>query len=86
MIVKQTHSHAAWSACAQAHGKVTPAGLAPQGRMSKSPFRRFPVTVTQLPVTRCEIRRRTPWRTGPAASVRSSGISSSDGTPDRFPP
>jgi hypothetical protein len=27
--------------------------------MSKSPSRRFPVTVTQLPVTRCEICRRT---------------------------
>jgi hypothetical protein len=27
--------------------------------MSKSPSRRFPVTVTQLPVTRCEICHRT---------------------------
>ena len=27
--------------------------------MSKSPSRRFPVTVTQLPVTGCEICRRT---------------------------
>jgi hypothetical protein len=27
--------------------------------MSKSPFRRFPVTVTQLPVTRCQICHRT---------------------------
>jgi hypothetical protein len=27
--------------------------------MSKSPSRRFPVTVTQLPVTRCEICRCT---------------------------
>ena len=27
--------------------------------MSKSPSRRFPVTVTQLPVTRCQICRRT---------------------------
>ena len=27
--------------------------------MSKSPSRRFPVTVTQLPVTRCEICQRT---------------------------
>ena len=26
--------------------------------MSKSPSRRFPVTVTQLPVTRCEICHR----------------------------
>jgi hypothetical protein len=28
-------------------------------KMSKSPSRRFPVTVTQLPVTRCEVCRRT---------------------------
>ena len=27
--------------------------------MSKSPFRRFPVTVTKLPVTRCQICHRT---------------------------
>jgi hypothetical protein len=27
--------------------------------MSKSPSRRFPVTVTQLPVTRCQIFNRT---------------------------
>ena len=27
--------------------------------MSKSPSRRFPVTVTQLPVTRCQICHRT---------------------------
>ena len=27
--------------------------------MSKSPSRRFPVTVTHLPVTRCEICHRT---------------------------
>ena len=27
--------------------------------MSKAPSRRFPVTVTQLPVTRCEICYRT---------------------------
>lgn len=29
------------------------------GQMSKSPSRRFPVTVTQLPVTRCQICHRT---------------------------
>jgi len=29
------------------------------GAMSKSSSRRFPVTVTQLPVTRCQICRRT---------------------------
>jgi integrase len=33
-------------------------GYRPQ-QMSKSPSRPFPVTVTQLPVTRCEICRRT---------------------------
>jgi len=27
--------------------------------MSKSPSRRFPVTVTQLPVTRCQVCHRT---------------------------
>jgi hypothetical protein len=27
--------------------------------MSKSPSRRFPVTVTHLPVTRCQLCRRT---------------------------
>jgi len=27
--------------------------------MSKSPSRRFPVTVTQLPVTRCQLCQRT---------------------------
>jgi hypothetical protein len=27
--------------------------------MSKSPSRRFPVTVTQLPVTRCQICQKT---------------------------
>jgi hypothetical protein len=27
--------------------------------MSKSPSRRFPVTITHLPVTRCQLRHRT---------------------------
>ena len=44
---------------AQAQGKITPARLASWRQMSKSPSRRFPVTVTQLPVTRCEICQRT---------------------------
>jgi len=43
---------------AQAQGKITPAGLASWKQMSKSPSRRFPVTVTHLPVTRCQICHR----------------------------
>jgi hypothetical protein len=38
---------------------ITPAGLASWRQMSKSSSRRFPVTVTQLPVTRCQICHRT---------------------------
>jgi hypothetical protein len=38
--------------------------------MSKSPSRRFPVTVTQLPVTRCQICHRTvAYRPGNLAGV-----------------
>ncbi|MFY9929585.1 MAG: hypothetical protein WAK82_16390 [Streptosporangiaceae bacterium] len=38
--------------------------------MSKSSSRRFPVTVTQLPVTRCEICQRTvPYRPGTLSEV-----------------
>jgi hypothetical protein len=44
---------------AQAQGKITPAGLASWSHMSKPSSRRFPVTVTQLPVTRCQICQRT---------------------------
>ncbi len=40
-------------------GKVTPAGLASWEAMSTSRSRRFPVTVTHLPVTRCQICDRT---------------------------
>jgi hypothetical protein len=40
-------------------GKVTMDGLASWKVMSKPPSRRFPVTVTHLPVTRCQICRRT---------------------------
>jgi hypothetical protein len=40
-------------------GKVTPAGLASSKLMSTSRSRRFPVTVTHLPVTRCQICDRT---------------------------
>jgi hypothetical protein len=39
-------------------------------RVSKSPSRRFPVTVTQLPVTRCEICHRTvAYRLGSLSEV-----------------
>jgi len=38
---------------------ISPAGLASWRQMNESPSRRFPVTVTQLPVTRCEICHRT---------------------------
>jgi len=44
---------------ARVPGQITPAHLASWGQMSKSPSRRFPVTVTQLPVTRCQICHRT---------------------------
>ncbi len=55
---------------AQAQGKITPAGLASWRQMSKSPSRRFPVTVTQLPVTRCEICHRTvAYRPGTLSEV-----------------
>jgi len=38
--------------------------------MSKSPSRRFPVTVTQLPVTRCQICQRTvAYRPGSLSEV-----------------
>ena len=38
--------------------------------MSKSPSRHFPVTVTQLPVTRCEICHRTvAYRAGSLSEV-----------------
>jgi len=43
----------------KAQVKITPAGLASWRQMNKSSSRRFPVTVTQLPVTRCEICHRT---------------------------
>ena len=42
-----------------ARGKVTAAWLASSEVMSKSRCRRFLVTITQLPVTRCQICHRT---------------------------
>jgi hypothetical protein len=53
-------SSAAWRAYAvNTRDTITAAGLASLKQMSKSPSRRFPVTVTQLPVTRCQICHRT---------------------------
>ena len=40
---------------ARAQGKITPVVLASQRQINKSPSRRFPVTVTHLPVTRYQI-------------------------------
>jgi hypothetical protein len=57
-------------AAAQAQDKITPSGLASWRQMSKSPSRRFPVTVTQMPVTRCEICHRTvAYRPGSLSEV-----------------
>jgi len=42
-----------------AQGKVPAAGLASSLVRSNSPSRRFPVTITELPVTRSRICRRT---------------------------
>jgi hypothetical protein len=40
-------------------GKVTLDGVALWKQMSKSSSRHFPVTITHLPVTRCQLCRRT---------------------------
>jgi hypothetical protein len=57
-------------ACVRPQGKITPAELALWKQMSKSSPRRFPVTVTQLPVTRCEICHRTvAYRPGSLSEV-----------------
>jgi hypothetical protein len=49
---------------------ATAAGLALQEVMSKSSSRRFPVTVTHLPVTRCQICHHTiAYRPGKASDV-----------------
>jgi hypothetical protein len=51
-------------------GEVTATGLASSEAMSKSRSRRFPVTVTQLPVTRCQICHRTvAYRPGDLSEV-----------------
>jgi hypothetical protein len=49
---------------------ITAAGLASQRQMSKSPSRRFPVTVAQLPVTHCQVCHRTvAYRPGAVTEV-----------------
>ena len=48
---------AGWRACGTGQGRC--GGLASSEVMGKSRSRRFLVTVTQLPVTRCQICRRT---------------------------
>jgi hypothetical protein len=53
-----------------ARGKVPAAGLASSEAMSKSRSRRFPVTVTQPPVTAAR-SATAPSRTGPGTSARS---------------
>ncbi len=51
-------------------GLVTLAELASWDAMSKSISRRFPVTVTQLPVTRCQVCHRTvAYRPGSLSEV-----------------
>jgi hypothetical protein len=53
-----------------AHGTVIAADLASSKVMSTSHSRRFPVTVTQLPVARCEICHRTvAYRPGSLSEV-----------------
>jgi hypothetical protein len=46
-------------ACLRRTGKVTATGVVSGDLMSNSGSRRFPVTVSRLPVTRCQIWRRT---------------------------
>jgi hypothetical protein len=53
-----------------AHGKVTATGPVSPDLMSNSSSRRFPVTVTHLPVTRCQICHHTvPCRPGNLSDV-----------------
>ena len=53
-----------------AQGKVPATGLASSEVMSKSCSRRFPVTVTHLPVTRCQICHTTiAYRPGKASDA-----------------
>jgi hypothetical protein len=51
-------------------GGIFPAHLALKRKMTSSATRRFPVTVTRLPVTRCQICQRTvAHRPGEASAV-----------------
>ena len=53
-----------------ARGKVIAVGLASSDVMSNSSSRRFPVTVTHLPVTRCQLCHRTvAYRPGKLSEV-----------------
>jgi hypothetical protein len=54
----RTSDIAAWRVCCT-DGAVIAADLALWALMSTSQGRRFPVTVTHLPVTRCQICHRT---------------------------
>src|SRR4029078_2990466 len=64
----RTHYSAAKSACGTGRGH--PAEAAIMEVMSKSTSRRFPVTVTRLPVARCQICDRTvAYRPGKISEV-----------------
>jgi hypothetical protein len=64
------HGSAASRASAGVSRQVTLTLLASWDVMSKPSSRRFPVTVTQLPVTRCQICRRTvAYRPGKVSEV-----------------
>lgn len=53
-----------------AQGKVTATGPGSGDLMSNSSSRRFPVTTTQLPVTRCQIcHRAVAYRPGSLSAV-----------------
>jgi hypothetical protein len=64
------YPHAVNGAASTGHGVATAAGLALQEVMSKPGSRRFPVTVTHLPVTRRQICHHTiACRPGKASDV-----------------
>ena len=59
---------AAWRACGARQGRCGGAGITEV--MSNSSSRRFPMTVTHLPVTRCQICHRTvAYRPGKLSEV-----------------
>jgi hypothetical protein len=64
----ELHYFAAWRADGVRQDSLRRAGI--MKVMSKSSSRRFPVTVTQLPVTRCQIcRRAVAYRPGNLSEV-----------------